>query len=80
MAELEIASHEDRYRLLLEISRIVNAPLELADVTDAIATALKPLAALDCLVLLTRPGRSISMAFPVRKAIRSPTLRPGPST
>ena len=53
MAELEIASHEDRYRLLLEISRIVNAPLELADVTDAIATALKPLAALDCLVLLT---------------------------
>jgi formate hydrogenlyase transcriptional activator len=53
MAAIEIASHEDRYRLLLEISRIVNAPLELADVTDAIATALKPLAALDCLVLLT---------------------------
>jgi formate hydrogenlyase transcriptional activator len=53
MAAIEIASHEDRYRLLLEISRIVNAPLELAEVTDAIAQALKPLAALDCLVLLT---------------------------
>jgi len=53
MAQLGTGSHEDRYRLLLEISRIVNAPLELAEVTDAIATALKPLAALDALVLVT---------------------------
>jgi formate hydrogenlyase transcriptional activator len=59
MAQLGIASHEDRYRLLLEISRIVNAPLELAEVTDAIATALKPLAALDALVLLTVEGSKV---------------------
>ncbi len=53
MAELGIVTHEDRYRLLLEISRIVNARLELPDVADAIAEALRPLAAIDTLVLLT---------------------------
>lgn len=53
MAELGIVTHEDRYRLLLEISRIVNAQLELADVADAIAEALRPLAAIDTIVLLT---------------------------
>jgi formate hydrogenlyase transcriptional activator len=53
MAALGIVSHEDRYGLLLEISRIVNARLELPDVTDAIAKALQPLAAVDTLVLVT---------------------------
>ena len=53
MAELGIVTHEDRYRLLLEISRIVNARLELPDVADAIAEALRPLASIDTLVLLT---------------------------
>jgi GAF domain-containing protein len=53
MADLGIVSHEDRYRLLLQISRLVNEPLELHEVTDAIGKALEPLAAVDTLVLLT---------------------------
>lgn len=59
MAELGIASHADRYGLLLEISRIVNAPLELPDVTDAVAKALQPLAAIDSLVLITVEGDQV---------------------
>jgi formate hydrogenlyase transcriptional activator len=59
MADLGIVSHEDRYRLLLEISRIVNAPLELSEVADAVGKALQPLTAVDAMVLLTVEGERI---------------------
>ncbi len=64
MADLGIVSHEDRYRLLLEISRIVNGPLELPEVTDAVGKALQPLAAIDAMVLLTvESGKIVSRSI-----------------
>lgn len=71
MAELGIVTTEDRYRLLLEISRIVNAPLGLQDVTDAVGKALQPLAAVDAIVLLTvENGRIIHRSIHVPDAER----------
>src|SRR5450432_3678534 len=56
MAALGIAGAEDRYRLLLEISRIVNAGQELQSVIESVAVALRPLAAIDSLILITVEG------------------------
>lgn len=64
MADLGIVSHEDRYRLLLEISRIVNAPLELSEVADSVGKALQPLTAVDTIVMLTvESGQVVSRSI-----------------
>lgn len=69
LADLRPLSSEDRYRLLLSVSRAANESLELTDVLDAVTTALQGFVDIDAIgVVQVSEGYAVPLVICVKGA------------